>query len=98
MDPPPRPITIQSPRQTPDTPIHSIEQGYREITWSITLALVPRELVTLAPRVSKTPASTLVSTPSRQKGKQKLNLAEHLILMNHVCEHEGEYIRGKTIF
>jgi hypothetical protein len=98
MDPPPRPNTVQTPRQTLDAPIRSIEQGYREITWSITPALVSREPVTPAIRVSETPASMPVSTLSCQKGKQKITPAEHLILMNHVCEHASKYTSGKTIF
>ena len=98
MDPPPRPVTAQTPCQTPDGPMRSIEEGYQEFSWSIIPALVPRASITPATRVSETPASTPVSTTSRQKGKQKLTPAEHLILMNHVCEHEGEYTSRKTVF
>jgi hypothetical protein len=39
------------------------------------------------------------STPSSSKKRVgKLTAKEHLILLRHVCEHQGEYQNGKIAF
>src|SRR5450432_442023 len=91
MDPPLRP-TLSTP-STPYEHYHS---------WP----LAPIELESQAPTPSpartipsRSVASTLGPENDRKRLRPgKLTPNEHLILMGHVCEHRGEYNRGKIAF
>lgn len=87
MEPPRRPPS-QTPTRLSQDIVQSIEQerGYSVISWA------PKP--SLAPTVQSTPAPALV----RKARNPKLTPDEHLILMDHVCEHQGECTSGKIAF
>jgi hypothetical protein len=94
-DPPPLPPS-QTPTRLSRDIVQSIEQerGYSVISWA------PKP--SPAPAVRSTPALASTPTPEPAKVRKarnpKLTSDEHLILMNHVCEHQGEYTSGKIAF
>jgi hypothetical protein len=95
MDPPPRPPS-QTPARLSQDIVQSIEQerGYSVISWAATPSPAPTVRSTLALEPTPTPAPPKV----RKARNPKLTPDEHLILMNHVCEHQGEYTSGKIAF
>src|SRR5271167_1465802 len=95
MDPPPR-ITTRTPdpRRTLSIEVRpSIERATTELSWSLTPTPAPRESQFEAPA---TPAPA--TRPTVRPRIRKLTPADHLILMNHVCEHQGEFTSSCIAF
>lgn len=99
MDPPPRPPS-QTPTRLSQDIVQSIEQerGYSVISWALTPSPVPT--VQSTPALASTPTPTPTPAPAQVRKARNLKLTpdEHLILMNHVCEHQGKYTSGKIAF
>jgi hypothetical protein len=84
-----------SPSPSPSPPPPLQHQHYH--TWALPQAPV------IPPSPSPVPATPVPATPVPTRGSKrprgaKLTPDEHLILMGHVCEHRGEYTKGKIAF
>jgi hypothetical protein len=91
-----------TPRITPSIEYNNISMESQQFCFPVTPSPVPRTTPAPKnkPRTSR-PSSTALAAPEhapKSNTRTRLSPDDHLILMNHVCEHMGEYIQGKIKF
>ena len=97
MEPPP-PSTVSPPPPPSPSPSFPWRPSFQSQEFQHTWVTQSFEL---EPSYSQLPTPSPANTASRGQKRfrtARLTPEDHLILLGHVCEHRGEYQKGKTAF